>query len=247
MVVRRYSYLGRQRILQQHVAFSLAESNGKLGAKCRIDLQPYELPADGKVFVEAYRLETYLRFSVGTVSQLEIPERLDLSEFEYAEGIKFRVKIANDTGVLIAEADKIQPGDSELPENRLPLITPFPADLGEMVYKLDLDGVEPRLLVNSNIGDWRALTTNPFFKSIVFPAVVREVLTQVLIIDNHSDTTDLGDWKSQWLKFGTLMPGVPLLSSRMSEEQKAEWIDAVCQSFSRKFKSFSSMQAYLTK
>ena len=247
MVVRRYSYLGRQRILQQHVAFSLGETNGTLSAKCRIDLQPYELPADGKVFIEAYRLETYLRFAVGTVSQLNIPDHLDLSEFEYAEGIKFRVKVANDAGVLIAEADKIQLGDSELPENRLPLITPFPADLGELVYKLDLDGVDPKLLVNSNIGDWRGFTTNPFFKSIVFPAVVREILTQVLIIENHTDVTDLDDWKSRWMKFGSLMPGVPLLTNRMTEEQKGEWIDAVCRSFSRKFKSFSSMQAYLTK
>lgn len=246
MVVRRYSYLGRQRILRQDVAFSLAEANGRLSAKCRIDLQPYELPPDGKVFIEVYRLETYLRFEVGTVSHLNIPDQLDLSEFEYAEGIKFRVKVASDAGVLIAEADKIQPGDSELPENRLPLITTVARDLGELVYEVDLNH-DPLLVVNSNYGNWRELATNPFFKSVVFPSVVREVLTKVLIIDNHSDTSDMEDWKSQWLKFGTLLPGVPVFGRKMNNDDKAEWIDAVCQSFSRKFKSFSSMQAFLAK
>jgi len=246
MVVRRYSYLGRQRILQRHVAFSLLEIGSQLFAKCRLDLSPYELPANAKVFLEAYRLETYMRFETGTVSQLQIPDQIALSEFDYADGIKFRIKIASDDGVLLAEADKIQPGDSELPENRLPLITTVSRDLGELVYEVDLNH-EPLLVINSSYGNWRELATNPFFKSVVFPSVVREILTKVLIIENHTETTDMDDWKSQWLKFGTLLHGVGTLKSKMSDEEKFEWIASVVESFSRKFKSFTSMQAYLPK
>ena len=246
MVVRRYSYLGRQKILQQHVAFSLKEIKGHLFAKCRLDLTHYELPADAKVFVEAYRLETYMRFEAGTVSQLDLPEQIPLTEFDYADGIKFRIKIASKDGVLLAEADKIQPGDSELPENRLPLITTVSRDLGELVYEVDLNH-EPQLVINSSYGNWRELATDPFFKSVVFPSVVREVLTKILVIDNHTETTDMDDWKSQWLKFGTLLPGAGTLKSKMSLEEKFEWITSVVESFSRKFKSFTSMQAYLKK
>ena len=176
MVVRRYSYLGRQKILQQHVAFSLNEIKGHLFAKCRLDLTHYELPADAKVFVEAYRLETYMRFEAGKVSQLDLPEQIPLIEFDYADGIKFRIKIASKDGVLLAEADKIQPGDSELPENRLPLITTVSRDLGELVYEVDLNH-EPLLVINSSYGNWRELATDPFFKSVVFPSVVREAVS----------------------------------------------------------------------
>ena len=73
------------------------------------------------------------------------------------------------------------------------------------------------------------------------------MLTKVLVIDNHTETTDMDDWKSQWLKFGTLLPGVGTLKTKMSLEEKFEWITTVVESFSRKFKSFTSMQAYLKK
>ena len=73
----------------------------------------------------------------------------------------FRVKIAQvggeRDGLLLAEADKIpirRREDAE--EQRDPLLPVQPADLGALVYRVDLQSLQPVLLVNRDIGDWQA-------------------------------------------------------------------------------------------
>jgi len=77
------------------------------------------------VFVEAYRQTSWMRFDFRTVGAVTAPKDCSLTEFDSPEDILFRVKVtqANDTHVLLAEADRIpltRPEPSD--DKRIPLL-----------------------------------------------------------------------------------------------------------------------------
>jgi hypothetical protein len=188
-----------------------------------LHLIDYELPAEALVFVEAYRQTTWMRFPFGTVANLQPPENRVLSEFESIEHIKFRVKVtqAENEHILLAEADRIplaRPDENAERESILPV---HPAELGDELWQVDMED-EPRLLVNkSATADWRQLAQSPLFVSLVYPAVLRQILAHILT-EGFRDTDDESEWRSKWLRFATLLPGVdPEVPAKQEGEEAA--------------------------
>jgi hypothetical protein len=106
-------------------------------------LTDHELPAEALVFVEAYRRTTWMRFPFGTVADIQAPppERRRLSEFDSAEGIRFRVKVTQprDEHILLAAADRIPLGKPEDEADKEALLPVVPVELGDEVWRVDLD------------------------------------------------------------------------------------------------------------
>src|SRR5687767_878880 len=118
----RLNFTGRKKIDKQHarVVFPCDPVGSKKGYyfNLTLDLDSYELPPDGRIFVEATRGQVLMRYDLGTVGQ-----RLDLSPaqrrlFDFGaspDGVKLRVKVVQadgpDAGKLLAEADGIIPED----------------------------------------------------------------------------------------------------------------------------------------
>ncbi|MEO6034312.1 MAG: hypothetical protein ABIQ35_03570, partial [Verrucomicrobiota bacterium] len=215
------------------------ETNGVLSFEAELLLNDYELPAEAVVFVEAYRQTTWMRFPFGTVAILQPPppEKRALSEFDSPDGILFRVKVtqAQDQHILLAAADRIplaRPDDDADRESILPV---FPAELGNELWQVDLED-EPRLLVNkSATADWRQLAQSPVFVSLVYPAVLRQLLTNILGTD-HRDTDDEMDWRSKWLRFAAILPGVdPELPGKEEGPDAAlRWAEDAVAAFAKK-------------
>ncbi len=244
-MIRRINYTGRRRISRDHVQIIIQEGNpAKFNAK--LELAAYRLPADAIIFVEAYRQTLLIRFNYGTVSKIQPPSDLSLNEFESTEGILFRVKVTSQSpekGKLLAEADRIKFRRTEEEEERVPLLPVVPQDLGHEITKIDFAD-EPRLLINSAVGDFRNLALSPFFICLIYPQVLREILTRILRIERYYDTDDPEDWKSRWLQYAMMLPGIEKPPEEDEELQIDDWIDEVVAAFSRKHEMLQHFQNF---
>lgn len=238
-MIRRLNYTGRVKIFRSDVRLATHAAKDGLSFDAQVRLLDYALPAEALVFVEAYRQTTWMRFPFGTVANLQPPppEQRRLSEFDSPEGILFRVKVtqAKDEHILLAAADRIPLAEPDKDADKESLLPVVPAELGDELWRVDLDD-EPRLLVNkSATSDWQQLALSPVFVSLVYPSALRQVLNNVLA-SGHRDTEDDTDWRSKWLRFASLQPGMdPELPPKENGEEAAlHWVDDAVAAFAKK-------------
>lgn len=234
-MIRRYNYTGRKAIDRADATMRIED--GPLRFHAALALGHYSLPADAKVFVEAYRQTNWMRFDFGTVGAMKPPGDLRLSEFDTREGILFRVRVTatvSPEGRLLAEADQISPVHIKKTgeESREPLLPIKPVDLGEEVFRVDFSD-RPILLINNQFGDWRALARSPFFVCMAMPQALREIVTRILRVEAYFETDDPQDWRARWLRFAAALPG----SSEPPEEEERDrfddWVNDAVAAFAR--------------
>ncbi len=249
MAVRRFNYTGRKRIRQSDTSITVRESvDGTPEFDTNLALAEYELPANAVVSVEAYRQTSWMRFPCGTVADIQLPADRTLSEFDSAEGVLFRVRVTSvdePEGLLLAEADRIRPRrPDEVQEKRVSLLPARPdGSLGDQVFRVDFSD-HPLLLINSRVGDWHSVATDPGFVSMVLPAVLREILTRILWIEDYHETDDLSDWRAQWLTFAMRLPGVGGLPAQEEQDRIDDWIDEAATAFCRRFGIYGRFGQY---
>lgn len=238
MAIRRLNYTDRQRLLRDDTLVTLRPSDtAPASFDVALDLDGYSFPPDTTVLVEAYRQSTCMRFDFGAATAVIPPPNRVLGEFSPNDTVLFRVKVIGKGerhGQILAEGDRIRcvapDGD---PGSRIPLLPVESADLGQLAWRLDFGADdEPRLLINSDFGDWRSMARAPEFMLLVYPAIVEQVLTKILLIDEHRDVED-ANWRSLWLRFAaTLVPNVP--KEEDADIEAISWIQEVVRVFSRK-------------
>jgi len=238
MSLRTLNYTNRKRIRREHARISIREENAHISFDAILKLKDYRLSSDAHVFVEAYRQAQYMRFDYGRVGALRAPQDRSLGDFSSPDGILFRVKVvvSDPHGLLLAEADGIRPTNAtEEMERRISLLPIQVADdLGDEIWRIEFDGCQPILKVNARLGDKDALAKHPVFHGLVYPAVVRTILTRILHIQGHRDTEDLDDWRSCWLCFAVGLPGVGSPPDKSSETHLDDWIDQAVEAFCRR-------------
>jgi len=236
-MIRRFNYTDRIRIQRSDVRIILKESDGRLEFDADLkSLTKYDLPLDSFVFVEAYRQTNWMRFDFGQVGAIAPAKDRLLTQFDSPDGIKFRVKVTphGDVHTLLAEADQIPLTHPEQSEGeRTPLLPVKPQKLGEEIYRLDFSGIRPLLLINSEAGHHSDIARSPAFVSLVYPAVFREILIRILLIDKHDDDSDSEDWRSQWIRFAMLNPGIGDLPDVEEAEKRSDWIDQAVKAFAK--------------
>jgi len=239
-MIRRLNYTGRLRIQRKDVRVLLKENEGALSFDANLNgLADYDLPPDASVFVEAYRQTVWMRFPFGRVDAINPPADRKLSEFDTPEDILFRVKITanGDAHKLIAEADRIplvKLGEKE--GERTPLLPVKPQKLGDEIFRVDYEH-HPKLLINSELGDWRSIAKSPSFVAIAYPTVLREILVRVLIVDKHDDDANTDDWRSLWVRFAKLSTGLGDLPDQKDIDERFIWIDSAVAAFSSRMQT----------
>ena len=254
-MIRRFNYTRRRRIRRQDVRVSVRSNGDTLPIfSADLSLDRYSLPGEARVFVEAYRQTSFMRFPWGRVGQLAPAVDRTLTEFGTADGVLFRVKIVEplDNGNgrparLLALANQISP--KRLDQARLQSLSLLAVTLADLeeVWRVDFspDGGEPTLQVNQRlVRSHHALVRSQEFVSLALPQVFRAILTQVLMIDRFDAIEDEADWHSLWLRFSQTLPGVgeapqPACGDRGELENADElerWIDDAVAAFARKFR-----------
>lgn len=233
---RKFNYTQRVKIRRRDVNLAVVEDAGALRFDGSINLQDYDLPADAFVFLEAYRQTRWMRFSLGRVGEILFPPPHDrrLTEFGAGDHILFRVKVTPASGQhqLLAAAQRIPIAAPDSLGGSESLLPVTPVDLGHELWKLDLSDDHPQLLVNKTaVADWKQLAKSPYFRGLVYPNALRQILTHFLIVLELNDPT-ADEPSGHWLTFALHLPGVSPLPD--SKEQQVDWIDSVVCAFAKK-------------
>ncbi len=195
-MIRRFNYTNRLRIHRKDVRITVRNESGQLAFDADLSaLSSYGLPPESRVFVEAYRQASWMRFCFGQAGAITPPTDRLLTQFDSPDGIRFRVKVTREGGdhTLLAEADAISlAGPHQSDGAQTPLLSVKPEGLGDEIYRLDFSGQDgrPLLLINSEAGNYAEIGRAPAFVSLVYPAILREILIRALLVDKHEDDTN---------------------------------------------------------
>jgi hypothetical protein len=237
---RTFNYTGRQKIDRKDVTVTVREERGSLFFDAELRLADYKFPHSAQVWLEAHRQNLWMQFLWGSVSVLRPPADRKLAEFDVSDGILFRVRVVQPQGQehhkLLGEADGVQfIKIGEPTDKRRSLITPIPEALDQLLWQLDMESDPPRLLVNKEAKpSYRDLVKSPYFYSLVYPEVLRRLLTHALIKKEWTEQYDDDDWVSDWMKFSRQL-GVSWPPPPPDSELECEvWIDEAVSAFARR-------------
>ena len=238
-MIRRFNFTGRRKIPRSRLSILLyAAPDGTPAFDAVLDLGSLALPPEARIHVEAYRRNYLRRFACGTVAQPRWPRGQALDGLDALSFVLFRVKVVDGRGRILAVADRILPRRSEEEEAGKRYLLPVEfADLGNAIWRLDLDGEWPSLLLNSRIDPIREIArADESFRALVYPEVVRQILHHIVIVEDHTDPdTDPDDWMSLWLRFALSLMGRKALPPSGQDEQvvldKGRWIDDAVDAF----------------
>lgn len=260
---RRLNFTGKKKIPAKNIQIQIIRDNGVIKTfDAKINLRTMDLPQDAAVFVEAYYRLNRKRFNFGTVGTIIQPPDTGISDLGKTENLSFRVKVVEKSGkygLILAEADTIRPKGETGPDSQIQSILPseFGSDLGQQIWRLRYDSQEPILEFNKNIPNIRSLAkSDTGFFFYVYPQVIRELLTYMLLVEFVDPLDPAEEWQKNWLDFArTVYPeNYPDQWKRDIPESKGEilaWIENVVTDFSmshagvwdRFLKSFDGGQA----
>jgi hypothetical protein len=232
---RTFNFTGRKTINREDVPVTIDRTTSGLSFNANPKLEEYDFPEDAEIWIEAYRGNLIKQCSWGRVSQLEVPVDRGLSDFEVPDGIQFRLRVVSlaDGNLLkmVGEADHIAPINAEEnPDNRKPLITPVPYDLGQQLWKIDFLSDPPSLLINNQAKDgWKDIARSSAFIALVYPQVMRSMLFKILIEDEWDE--DGLDWQDNWVQFAKRIYTVCVLPSVSDNEGREKWIEEAVDAF----------------
>lgn len=254
---RRFNYTHRRKIPRSQIAiaWNIPANDSeplRFHGELNLELDP-PLPPEAEVFLEAYGGPVLMRFKCGTVQTPKLPENCELTEFAPGQRPLFRVKVtAADDPLkrLLARADSISPmSPHEAKTGRKSILPVELVDLGDQVWRLDMGDLDqPKLQLNRSINEPHDISTmarEGDFLGLVYPAVMREILTALL----HPDST--ADESHPWIDFGSRMAGCPPPDEDEFDESESEefgklcrdWIDKAVAGFAS---HFEISRAYIT-
>ena len=246
-MIRKFNYTGRKKIKRSDVRIDLLrDDDNRRFFNIGLHLEDLELPETARVYVESYHRSGYQRYDFGTVGKLRIPADRTLGSISASAMPLFRVKVVDKTGThgrILAAVDKIRPAseDKHPVDSRSLLFVEYD-DLGNGIWQLDLDGDWPVLRLNRTVDEISLIASSDNrFLSLVYPEVLRQILTRILIVDEHTDPDCDDDWPSLWLKLACSLPGmsVPFQTSKAGRQA---WIENAVEAFCANFNLLDNFQ-----
>ena len=251
-MIRKFNYTGRKEIPASSVKIYFEDvKHIPYTFNAEINLDSLKLPGNADVFIEAYDTSSYMRFPFGKVAEIIPPAAHDrrLTDIHSTDAVMFRIKIIDNSGThgkILAWATSIATTEIKMTNSKKVSILPVGyKDLDQEIWRLEIED-RPILFINKDLiqfGIREVVRNDNCFISLVYPAVVREILTHIFFIENIFDT-DGNDWMHNWLKFITSIQGITDIPKPeyddnnriLNKEQFIEWInlDAI-PSFSKKF------------
>jgi hypothetical protein len=234
-VQRRLNSTGRLRITRNRVDIALEQHpdlNVTPSARAALRLDGLDVPGNARVAIEAYYRTSSMRFECGTLNSLSVPERLLLSDIDKGGAVRFRVLIiaADGSGRILAAADGLRPSTPGDGADRQPLLPMREADIGNELWKIEVDyRTGPVLLVNNRVSGLAAqIRTVPLLQGIILPHAFRAVL-QNLNPSGESDDDDF--WGDNWRRFLAELGLAIEADDPNDQDSVEEWVESAVRTF----------------
>jgi len=236
-MLRKLNFTERARIRRSDIQIALRrDPDGVLAFDPLLSLTSVDAPPQARVYIEAYYRSSYMRFDCGTVAAPAPPADRRLTDIESGHVVRFRIKVVDTSGGrhrIVAAADDITAA-AEKPESggRLSLLPVNFCDLADQVWRITFDANGAVLDLNNRVdGIAEMAKLDPRFFALVYPAAVREILTQILLIEGYETTDDPTEWWSLWLRWAADLTGA---AAPDDEDEQQAWIDDVVNAFCAK-------------
>jgi hypothetical protein len=232
MSIRRFNYTERKRIARRDVQVSLVNHGGSASFDVMFSLAEYELPADARVVLEAYRQTTVRRFNFGHVVNPKPDGATSLEEFSDPQEVLFRAKIVDGSGSgrLLAEADQISTSNPD-EGARKSFIRVKDADLQGEFWTISFDAAGPVLELERSLPR-ESLLNSPQFRCFVLPQVFRELMRKAL--DGwDDDPEDESTWQVRAVRAAERLCGREAPTTE-DEDDRDDWVTTATRAFCRK-------------
>jgi len=234
-MLRKLNFTERARIPRANVRVTLRrDAGGALLFDPRLSFDGIAVAPSTRVFIEAYYRTSFMRFDCGSVGHFAPPEDRRLTDFDSTSFVRFRVKLVDNEGNehrVVAVADDIVVSE-EKPETagRMPLLpVNFTDGLGQQAWRIAFEPNGPVLELNNRLGDIKDIAKgDAAFFALVYPAAVRQVLTQILLIDTQEAHEEGDEWWNLWLRWAARFASTPLPDDT---DEAPLWIDDVVDAF----------------
>jgi hypothetical protein len=228
----RINYTGKTIIKKKNINISINSDNGKRHFTAMIDLSEYNFPPESEVIIEVYhRMMESKRYYFGTVEKMKSPENTLLGSLGLGKNIRFRLFVVGRYGKIIGSADRI---NLQKRRKRTSLLPVEEAPLESTLWKLVLDGDEPLLQINERIEGIKTIAAlDPRFIHSVYPAVVREILMYLAVVECINFGEPHEDWHIDWVNYSSRIYEKPPETSFADDKHDVlDWIDGAVRAFS---------------
>lgn len=234
-VQRRLNSTERKRIKRDRVTIELAPPRDSFSfpvATAQMDLSQLGLDSEASVILEAYFRSSSMRFRCGTIDAPKIPQTMILTDVDRGGAIQFRVLVIapDSSGRILASAEGLRPLQKSDSPDRQPLLPLRETDIGEELWRVDIDDRNgPWLVINSRASGLAArLRTEVLIQGLILPHALREVLRS---LPSEVDGDGDHDWGKDWRKFLEEID-VPVEPDASTEEDaRDEWVEEAVRKF----------------
>jgi hypothetical protein len=234
-VQRRLNSTGRKRITRDRIVIELFPSLDTVAfpsATAQINLEGLDLERMARVVLEAYFRSSSMRFPCGTLEALHIPTRMHLTDIDRGGAVQFRLLViaADDSGRILASAEGLKPLQKTDSPDRQPLLRLRETDIGEELWRVDLDDRNgPWLVINSRVpGLASQLRSSSLVQGLILPHALRAVLDGLPAEDAEADDDD---WGNDWRKFLEQLDMQTEPDDPSDDESRHDWIEEAVERF----------------
>ncbi len=234
-MLRKLNFTERAKIPRTNVRVTLRrDEDGTLVFDPRLSFDGIGVAPSTRVFIEAYYRTSFMRFDCGSVEHFAPPPDRRLTDIDSSGVVRFRVKLVDNEGNehrVVAVADNIVVSE-EKPETagRMPLLpVNFTDTLGQQAWRIAFEPNGPVLELNNRIDGIKDVAkSDAVFFALVYPAAVRQVLTQILLVETQEPSEEGDEWWNHWLRWAGRFSGTPLPNDA---DESPFWIDEVVEGF----------------
>jgi hypothetical protein len=244
-MLRKLNFTERTKIPRSAIRITLRrENDGVLAFDPVLDLSSISAPAASRVYIEAHYRTSYMRFDCGTLGDFAPPADRRLSEIDSGSIVRFRVKVVDHTTNqhrIVAAADDITVSAASPDGTRLPLLEVNFRDLGDIPWRIEIEANGAVLELNNRLdGIERMARHDAAFFALVYPAAVREILTNILIVEQYDIAEDAEEWWSLWLRWARELTDAMLPAD---VEDRRLWIEEVVAAFCGRHRVLEKLQS----
>lgn len=246
----RINSTGRKRLLREHVQIRLLDTSSSQPPAFTATINvPSDLglPRDARIYVEPYVGSSSMRFDFGTVGSPISRERCVIADVDAGAAVLFRVKVVDESegiGRILAAANGVRPENDAEGDDRKPLLPLRTMDLGEEIWRLDIDKDSgPTLCINNRIpGLAERLQSDVLLQGAIYPEVARKLLQFVWMEQAATDPSEAA-WLEDWSDWFAHQLNRPLQEGEAEDDDAVQALaDDVAAAFANRMK-FASLTA----